>query len=170
MNITLMEKAYKNKFVVYVNGFVGLVTENSIMDDVIKVLKSLNYNIKDINYLSSVNDEVPNNEADYWHEGPEKSPVHLVGYSWTHKCFNSCCFDKGNCIIVNGKQVGTKDCSPIEILRLLEKLGHPTSLFISAEPLPYKPDEVVGGCLEYLKESDEEKEMREFHEFMLLHA
>lgn len=164
MNITLMEKVYKdNQVVLYVNGFVGAVSDRSMINSAIEVMNAIGYNIIDVNHILSLNDDVPNNEADYWHEGPKKAPVHLVETSWTHHCYKTCCFDTGYKINVNGKDVVTQDSVVIELLQILEKLGHPVSMEKTADNVDSKPGTIKGYCLPDPIEEIHLEMMRETH-------
>ena len=153
VNIKLMEKAYKeDKFVLYLNGFVGVVSNHTLLDDAYEVLKSIGYNVTDVNYISFLNDDVPNNEADYWHEGGKKTHIHLSESKWTHQCKNKCCFDKGYRLTVNEVEFTTDYSVSIELFHLLKKLGHSVTLGKGGQSLLSKPGFTKGDCLEYLND------------------
>lgn len=150
MNITLMEKVYKdNKFVLYVNGFVGAISDNTMIDSSIEVLTNVGYNIKDVNYIVCLNDDVPNNEADCWHEGTQEAPVHLSETLWVHNCSSGCCFDVGSKIEVNHASIVAQDSLVNELSGLLSKLGHPVSPQETEAVLLSKPGYEIGDCLHY---------------------
>lgn len=123
MNITLMERVYKgNKYVLYINGFVGAISEHSMIDTAIKILTHLKYNITEINCIMQLTDNVPNNEVDYWHEGKKKSSVIIEQSSIMDSNYLS--YYKFN-LEVNGKIFKTHEKIGEEISEVLRKMGHP---------------------------------------------
>lgn len=126
MNITLMEKVYKeNKYVLYINGFVGAISEHSMINTAIEILTHLKYNITDINCIMQLTDNVPNNEADYWHEGKKKSSVTIEQSS----LMDSDCLPYYKFSLkVNGKTFKTHEKIGEEISEILRKMGHPCKL------------------------------------------
>lgn len=165
MNITLMEKTYKeNKVVLYVNGFVGVVSDKSMLEDAMKVLQHLDYNIKDVNFVSCPTDEVPNNEANYWHEGESKNPVYLKESTWIHQCKKGCCMSNGYKLNVNGAEVNIIQSLLTEIGWLLCNLGHPLTAVKKPLITLCKPGLNEGDCIEKISEQEE---FEAFNQMML---
>lgn len=157
MNITLMEKVYKeNKVVLYVNGLVGVISDKTMIDSSAEVLKALGYNIKDTNSTLCLNDEIPNNESDYRNETGKQAPVHLTETSWVHHCDSKCCFDVGCKIQVNNVDVLTQGSLVDELTSLLGILGHTVSAEETEAVLLSKPGTDKGRCLDYETDPAEE--------------
>lgn len=162
MNITLMEKTYKdNKVVLYVNGFVGVISDKTMLDSTMKTLQLIGYNIKDINFLLHDNDEVPNNEVNYWHEGDMKSPVYLKESSWIHQCDKGCCMQSGYKLKVNGSELIISQSLLDELSDLLSKLGHPVYAKKDYKITLCKPGVSEGACIAVKNEYDEFEEINE---------
>lgn len=157
MKITLMEKVYKyNKFVLYINGLVGVISDKSMINTSVDVLNNIGYSVVDVNNIFCLNDEVPNNESDYRNEAGRKAPVHLTETTWTHRCSNSCCYDHGCMIKVNDAVLLSQEPLVDELTSLLSKLGHTLDAEETEVALLSKPGVEYGSCLEYETDLTEE--------------
>lgn len=162
MDIKLMEKTYKDNVVVlYVNGFVGAVSNESMMETSAKVLRHLGYNIVDVAFICCDTDEKPNNEANYWHEGDMKDSVILKGVIFTSDLGLDFCPDVEYRISVNGEEFPSTKNTLSWLTELICRLGHPS---MNHEDLVLKFSKV-----KYSPKSDQEKEeefLREMAETM----
>lgn len=160
MNLSIMEKQYKgNKIALYLNGFVALVSSESVVDKTFKILKSLGYKITELNFLDRTNEELPTNEANFKYEGAQKSSVELRENYWIHQCEKGCCSKSGYRLKVNGIEFLSQESIIVEITEILEKLGHvvvPTKKELITLCMPGLE---IGACVPQKSELEEVQEI-----------
>lgn len=143
--ITVMEKVYKeNQFVLYINGFRGVIADESILNATVDVLGVLGYEIKEINHVMQLTDDIPNNEADYKPSMfAKKQPLKMSSQDWKYHCSNGDCFDAGRNVYVNDLLV-SKDGNVSKIAELLVNMGHSVAIHKKHGYV----NEASGKCLE----------------------
>lgn len=143
--ITVMEKVYRNnQFVLYINGFRGVISSESILNSTVDVLRSLNYKIKEINHVMLLSDDIPNNEANYKPSLlTKKQPIEMSSQGWTYHCSKGDCFDAGRNVYVNNVLV-SQDGNVGEISRLLGNMGH----LVTVHQINDVTSETSGKCLD----------------------